>query len=692
MNTTTTTDALPPTEDERAGIPGVSATYDPADNKLRIRCTGRLDSTLGPELYARVRATGFKWAARQDLFVAPAWSPEREELLVEIAGEVCDEDTSLVERADQRAERFEEYQENRKADAGAARQGVAAIADNIPLGQPILVGHHSERRARRDAERIRSGMVKTISLWRTAEYWARRAAGAKRHARYKELPAVRARRIKGLESEGRKWEAALKRASRLLDLWTRLHEPDSLKRKDGQPTTFFDRALHLANQNGADGWGTWSDLKDGKVTPEEVQQRCIPFYTAESARTARWVEHTQHRLAYERAMLADGGGLAADRFDLQPGGRVLRRGKWFPIAKVNGRNGKVISVTVVGHFATTVQVEEITDYRAPTEGDAEKVAAVIAKPPLCNYPGDGFRHMTKAEWDKRPKWSDAKTTETLHQTEKHGRHRVRCLPTRGWKYVNVFITDAKRTDPPVPSSAPEMTVSPEIDTASARADVERRARAAAAREQRQGEAAPFEAIAASLKTGVQVVAAPQLFPTPAPLAARMVEVADIQPGMRVLEPSAGTGAILRAIVDAEVARGRSGAPARVTAIEFNAALVRALPLHLAEVVRCTDFLREPAEGIVDAALFDRIVMNPPFEHGADIRHVRHAVKFLRAGGRLVALCADGPRQREQLRPEIEAAGGTWESLGDVGFDGTHVRVALVVVDKPAAAQADSAAA
>lgn len=33
------------------------------------------------------------------------------------------------------------------------------IAEGIPFGQPILVGHHSERRARRDQARIEAGMI-----------------------------------------------------------------------------------------------------------------------------------------------------------------------------------------------------------------------------------------------------------------------------------------------------------------------------------------------------------------------------------------------------------------------------------------------------------------------------------------------------------------------------------------------------
>ena len=35
-------------------------------------------------------------------------------------------------------------------------------ADNIPLGQPILIAHHSESHARKDAERSENGMHKTV--------------------------------------------------------------------------------------------------------------------------------------------------------------------------------------------------------------------------------------------------------------------------------------------------------------------------------------------------------------------------------------------------------------------------------------------------------------------------------------------------------------------------------------------------
>ena len=63
----------------------------------------------------------------------------------------------VVERAEERANRFDDYRDNRLADATSAEKGVRAIMDSIPPGQPILVGHHSEARARRDKVRIDSG-------------------------------------------------------------------------------------------------------------------------------------------------------------------------------------------------------------------------------------------------------------------------------------------------------------------------------------------------------------------------------------------------------------------------------------------------------------------------------------------------------------------------------------------------------
>jgi hypothetical protein len=213
-------------------MPAFTATYSPEDNKLRLYATSRLDS----DLYARAKAAGFSWAPRQQLFVAPMWTPEREDLLIELAGTIDDEDTSLVERAEERANRFDGYRDNRLADASSAEKGVRAIMDGIPPGQPILVGHHSEARARRDKKRIDSGMRRAVHMWETAEYWQQRAAGALRHAEYKERPAVRARRIKRIEADLRKSERNRAQAVAALAAWSATPMP-------------IEKARRVANYN-----------------------------------------------------------------------------------------------------------------------------------------------------------------------------------------------------------------------------------------------------------------------------------------------------------------------------------------------------------------------------------------------------------------------------------------------------------
>ena len=62
------------------------------------------------------------------------------------------------------------------ASAAALSMRASAIAAMIPFGQPILVGHHSERRHRRDASRIGALHTKAHEARTEAADLARRAA------------------------------------------------------------------------------------------------------------------------------------------------------------------------------------------------------------------------------------------------------------------------------------------------------------------------------------------------------------------------------------------------------------------------------------------------------------------------------------------------------------------------------------
>lgn len=84
------------------------------------------------------------------------------------------------ERLEARLDRRREWAVKVEHRATAAFEGVHRIADNIPLGQPILVGHHSERRHRRDIDRINAGMSRGVEEQNLAERHDSKAGGIER--------------------------------------------------------------------------------------------------------------------------------------------------------------------------------------------------------------------------------------------------------------------------------------------------------------------------------------------------------------------------------------------------------------------------------------------------------------------------------------------------------------------------------
>ena len=75
-----------------------------------------------------------------------------------------------------RADRLRGWADGRDARSAASFAQAHTIADGIPFGQPILVGHHSEKRARRDQDRIHAGMRAGIDHADKADAMRSRAA------------------------------------------------------------------------------------------------------------------------------------------------------------------------------------------------------------------------------------------------------------------------------------------------------------------------------------------------------------------------------------------------------------------------------------------------------------------------------------------------------------------------------------
>ncbi|MGP7471937.1 DUF3560 domain-containing protein, partial [Klebsiella pneumoniae] len=107
------------------------ATYSPDDNKLRLYASLRLDE----ETYSLINKAGFRWAPKQELFVAPAWTPGREDVLLSLAGDIEDEDSTLFDRQEQRAGRFSDYSDRRAVESEQALAHVDSLASGVPPGQ-----------------------------------------------------------------------------------------------------------------------------------------------------------------------------------------------------------------------------------------------------------------------------------------------------------------------------------------------------------------------------------------------------------------------------------------------------------------------------------------------------------------------------------------------------------------------------
>lgn len=84
------------------------------------------------------------------------------------------------ERREAKAERLHEWAGKREAKAEAAFDAAEQMASGIPFGQPILVGHHSEARARRDHGRIVGAMDRGAEHQRKAKGMEARAVGIER--------------------------------------------------------------------------------------------------------------------------------------------------------------------------------------------------------------------------------------------------------------------------------------------------------------------------------------------------------------------------------------------------------------------------------------------------------------------------------------------------------------------------------
>jgi len=155
-----------------------------------------------------------------------------------------------------------------------------------------------------------------------------------------------------------------------------------------------------------------------------------------------------------------------------------------------------------------------------------------------------------------------------------------------------------------------------------------------------------------------------LFQTPELIADRMALMIE---GAEILEPSAGLGRLYKAVK-------KVNPSAQFTLIEENKDCLSELYNFEDVNLKQGDFLQ-----MEELDLFDAVVMNPPFKMGRDIKHILHALKFLKTGRKLVSLCYNGVKQNKILKPLCNS----WEVLPEGSFrsEGTRASIALITIKK-----------
>lgn len=169
----------------------------------------------------------------------------------------------------------------------------------------------------------------------------------------------------------------------------------------------------------------------------------------------------------------------------------------------------------------------------------------------------------------------------------------------------------------------------------------------------------------------------QFFATPEGLADHLVSLADLRSHETVLEPSAGQGAIIRAInkiCDTIV-------PDCYELMDVNITVLKKTGYRFNLIG--SDFLKH------NKGQYSKIVANPPFTKNQDIDHLKRMYGILVRGGRLVCITSNSWRtgnQKRQIefREWLESKDYEIEELESGVFksSGTMISANIVILNKP----------
>jgi hypothetical protein len=347
----------------KKGCQPSTAYWNIDDNKLFAEFAGKPDEPVREAL----KKIGFSWWGGSGAWVI-TWSVGAEDFLLGLGFEEIGQFEGEADAAERQA-RYETYAEHAKERAEAASERVHAIADNIPLGQPILVGHHSEGHARADQARIESGMRKTVEESKKADYWRERARGTARRAAQKADPGVIQRRIEKLEADQRARDKHYKEYRSHLKV-ALLQDLGLDPRKATPEALAALKAALIEAESGC--YVCKAQAPSGEDWAEKYeyddQHRIIVGAPKAIRNHQRVVEHYETVIAYNKGLYDESGGTVADVVKFEVGGKVKIGGRWLPVVKVNKTT--LSCETGVMPWPLKYKKSEVQEYRGPGEKEA----------------------------------------------------------------------------------------------------------------------------------------------------------------------------------------------------------------------------------------------------------------------------------------------------------------------------------
>ena len=269
-----------------------NATYSPEDNKLRLYADVRIDA----EDWQAMKENGWRWAPKQELFYA-FWSVKNEDFCLAIAGDILPEEMTMVERAEAKAQRLLILAEKRADQCVGYQRAANDLKNRLDNNQPILLGHHSQRKAEKVNTQIDRAIDKAKETGAAVGYWVWRAQGVVGHANYKNAPRTIYNRIKTLLKDLRDAQKVINNAAHVYDFaikWQSETDQETRVKKTDLLAGYY-MSYEFRRK-----------LEAGEISTDDALQTMIDnaTRTINSPVRARNINHILNRLGYEQSQLA----------------------------------------------------------------------------------------------------------------------------------------------------------------------------------------------------------------------------------------------------------------------------------------------------------------------------------------------------------------------------------------------------